>query len=107
MSGGDAGSVLGGLAGFAGSGAGQALLGKLGGAEAQQSAQAVALLSKLGLSTEQATMAVPLVLGFLRDRLDPSTLDLILKAAPFLSAFSGDDDGDGGGLGGMLGGLLG
>lgn len=97
------GGMLGGLAKAAGSGLGNDLVEQMAGKDAAQQAQVVALLSNLGLSTEQAAMVVPTVLGFLKERLGEGTLEQILKVAPFLSGGGGASAG---GMAGALGGLF-
>ncbi len=107
---------LGGLASFAGSGAGGALLGALGGEEAKEKAQVVAVLSKVGLSPTQAAMAAPVVLSFLEERLGKEWVDKLVSAAPVLGGLqqlggaAPEAEGAGGlasAAKGMLGGMFG
>lgn len=84
------GDMLGALAGGSGSSAGPAML--------------IAVLGKIGVDSDKASMIAPIVWQFLESRLDGDLLDKIKGAVPFLSG--GDAEG-GGGVAGMLGGLLG
>jgi len=101
-------SFLGDLAGFAGSDMGGALLGALGGNEAKEQAQAVAVLSKVGLSASQAALAAPVVLSFLQQRLGAEWTERLLGAAPVLAGLSQlqGSDGASSGIGGLIGGLF-
>ena len=72
--------------------------GLLGGGGAADLLQTV---SKLGLDASTAQKALPLVVDFLKSRLDEQTLQKIMSAVPMLRGLGG------GGLGGALGGLLG
>ncbi|MFT4627541.1 MAG: hypothetical protein ACI8PZ_006227 [Myxococcota bacterium] len=105
------GGLMGGLMGAASSGLGQQLIGAVGGKGAQEQAQFVALVSKLGLQPSHAALAAPVVLGFLKERLGPDMLGQLLSVAPMLgglqAAAPGGDDGDDGGMAGAAAGLLG
>ena len=86
-----------------------AAAGALGGEEAQDIAKVGVILSGLGIDAGKATMAAPLVVSFLKERLGEGTFDMVLKAAPLLSSLkgAGGEDGGGGGIAGALGGLFG
>jgi hypothetical protein len=58
------------------------------------------LVSKAGLSSSAVKLLLPVVLDFLKSRLDPALLSRILGAIPALKG------GGGGGLAGALGGIL-
>jgi hypothetical protein len=105
-SGGGGGGLLGNLAAAAGSGLGNDLVEAFAGEEAAQQAQVVALLGQLGIGADKATLVVPTLLDFLRERLGADLLEQVLKYAPMLAAAVGDGD-DGGGLGGLVSGLFG
>jgi len=97
---------------MAGSGIGNQLIGALGGAKAQNSAAAVALIGKLGLEPSHAAMIAPVVLQFVEARIGSEWLQRLLSAAPMLAGMqqagaSGGKSGAAGALGGMLGGLFG
>jgi hypothetical protein len=104
-------SFLGSLASFAGSPAGGAVLSAVGGEGAQEKAQVVAVLSKVGLTPGQAALAAPVVLSFLEQRLGEEWVDRLVAAAPILSgvkALQADDAGAGtGGLADVAKGALG
>ena len=117
-SGGSAAGGLGGmLGGLAGGGGAAGLLGAaagaFGGQEAKDTVAVVGILNKFDVDAGKAAMVAPLILKFLKSRVDPGTLSTILSVAPMLAGAvgGGGDDGGGdkpaGGLGGMLGGLLG
>lgn len=116
--GGGLGGLLGGLAGAAGGGGGGAAgllgaaAGALGGQEAKDTLAVVGILNKFDVDAGKAAMVAPLILNFLKSRVEPGTLSTILAVAPMLAgAVGGDDDGGddkpGGGVMGALGGLLG
>ena len=115
-SGGGLGGLLGGLAGGGGGAAGLlgAAAGALGGQEAKDTLAVVGILNKFDVDAGKAAMVAPLILNFLKSRVEPGTLSTILAVAPMLAgAVGGGDDGDdggdkpGGGMLGALGGLLG
>ncbi len=100
-SGGAGGGGLGGLLGAAG--------GSLGGAGSGASAgfdvtSLLQIASKAGLGPSSVQQLVPIVVTFLKSRLDPSTLAKVFSAVPGLEKLGG---GDKGGLLGMLGGIMG
>jgi len=104
------------LGALAGGGLGGGLLGAagswLGGAGAGSGGldvgSLVALAGKAGLGGEAVQQLLPLVLSFLKSRLDPALLAKILGAVPGLEQFAGLAGGaEGGGLAGALGGLFG
>jgi hypothetical protein len=106
------GGMLGGGQGASGGGAG-GLLGALGGAAAQagEVAGVVALLQRFNLDAGKASLVAPLLLNFLKSRLDPTMMGHISSALPMLAKLAGGGGTpgggpQGGGLGGMLGGLL-
>jgi hypothetical protein len=102
---------LGGMLGGAGSGGGGGLMGALGGAAAHagELAGVVAILQRFNLDAGKATLVAPLLLNFLKSRLDPGLVSKILTVVPMLTGGSSGGSGPqgGGGLGGMLGGILG
>ncbi|QAT83608.1 hypothetical protein EJ065_2022 [Corallococcus coralloides] len=100
--------ALGGMLGGAGGGGGGGLMGALGGAAAHagEVAGVVAILQRFNLDTSKATLVAPLLLNFLKSRLDPGLVGKILAVMPMLAGGGGGPQG-GGGLGGMLGGILG
>lgn len=81
------GGLFGSLAQMAGTGIGKELVGAVLGDEAEDTAAIVALMSKLGLKTEHAAMAAPVVIDFLEDRIGKEWLDRLVSAAPMLSGF--------------------
>lgn len=116
--GGDSGGGAGGLLGALGGGGAGGLLGglaqQLGGPEAKQMSALVGVFGKLGVDPAKAMVVAPMALDFLKERLDPSLLDTVLKASPMLLSLIGggaeakaEDDGpDLGDIGGMLGKLF-
>lgn len=111
---GGAGGVLGALGGGAGGGGLGGLLGAAGGLLGGSGSgidvgSLVALAGKAGLGGGAVQQLVPLVLSFLKSRLDPALLSRILGAVPGLEqlAGAGGAGGAGGGLAGALGGLFG
>ncbi|RKG71740.1 hypothetical protein D7V80_00095 [Corallococcus sp. CA054B] len=109
---GDGGGLMGALGGMlGGGGGGGGLMGALGGAAAHagEVAGVVAILQRFNLDTSKATLVAPLLLNFLKSRLDPGLVGKILAVMPLLAGGSGGGGGPqgGGGLGGMLGGILG
>jgi hypothetical protein len=111
---------LGGLLGGQGQGqsGGGGLLGALGGAvgQAGEVAGVVALLQRFNLDAGKAALVAPLLLNFLKSRLDPKLVSGILTVMPMLANLGsgggntpggGGSQGGGGGLGGLLGGLIG
>ena len=103
-SGGD-GGLLGGLLGGGGGDLLSGLAGAVGGQEAANAAALVGLISKFGIDADKATLAAPVILNFLKERVSPDTINIILKAAPFLGG--GGEDGGDGGIGDMVSGALG
>lgn len=110
---GDGGGLMGALGGMLGGagGGGGGLMGALGGAAAHagEVAGVVAILQRFNLDAGKATLVAPLLLNFLKSRLDPNLVGKILAVVPLLAGGStgGGSPQGGGGLGGMLGGLLG
>lgn len=104
------GGMLGGGQGASGGGGLGGMLGGLGGmaAQAGEVAGIVALLQRFNIDGGKATLVAPLLLNFLKSRLDPALLGRILPALPMLANLGGGSGGTpgGGGLGGVLGGLL-
>lgn len=112
---------LGGLLGGQGQGqsGGGGLMGALGGAmgQAGEVAGVVALLQRFNLDASKAALVAPLLLNFLKSRLDPKLVGGILAVMPMLANLGGGSGGNtpggggaqggGGGLGGLLGGLIG
>jgi hypothetical protein len=88
--------AAGGLLGGAGSGHG----GAGGGLDV---ASLLQLAAKAGLGGGAAEKLVPLVMSFLKSRLDPALLAKVLSVVPGLEKFTGGS----GGLGGLFGGILG
>jgi hypothetical protein len=111
------GGMMGGGQGASGGAAGMlgALGGALGGAAAQagEVAGVVALLGRFNIDAGKASLVAPLLLSFLKSRLDPALVGRILSVMPLLANIGGGNtpggggSQGGGGLGGMLGGLLG
>lgn len=111
--------TLGGLLGGQGASSGGGLMGALGGAvgQAGEVAGLVALLQRFNLDAGKASLVAPLLLNFLKSRLDPKLVSGILAVMPMLANLGGGGGGNtpggggaqggGGGLGGLLGGLLG
>lgn len=105
--------ALGGLLGGQGP-SGGGLMGALGGAvgQAGEVAGLVALLQRFNLDADKASLVAPLLLAFLKSRLDPKLVGGILAVMPMLANL-GEGGGSpgggapgGGGLGGLLGGLI-
>jgi len=115
--GGDSGGMLGGAAGALGGGSAGGLMGALagavGGQQAQETAALVGVMGKLGLDRSKAAMVAPIVLDFVKDRVDPALLSKVLAAAPMLTALTGGGSDDAAPPSGMaavtgaLGGLFG
>ncbi len=87
-----------------------AMLGAIGGAAAQagEVAAVVSLLGRFNIDASKATLVAPLLLDFLKSRLDPGLISKILAVVPMLAGAGGNTPGGGGGgLGGLLGGLMG
>ncbi|MCA9488772.1 MAG: DUF2780 domain-containing protein [Myxococcales bacterium] len=82
------GGLFGGLMSAASSGLGNQLLGAVAGQQAAEGAALVGLLGKLGLSTQHASLAAPILLDFLKSRLGEGTVGQILTYAPMLSSAS-------------------
>lgn len=106
------GGLVGGNDGGGGGGGGGgmgAMLGALGGAAAQagEVAAVVSLLGRFDIDASKASLVAPLLLNFLKSRLDPGLVGKILAVVPMLAGGGGNTPGGGGGLGGMLGGLMG
>nr|BDT32851.1 DUF2780 domain-containing protein [Myxococcus sp. MH1] len=97
--------ALGGLMGGQGGGAG-GLLGALGGAAAQgaEVAAVVSLLGRFNLDASKATLVAPLLLDFLKSRLDPALVGKVLSVLPLLTGGGASGGGGLGGLGGLFGG---
>jgi hypothetical protein len=114
--------ALGGLGGLLGGqgpssgGGGGGLMGALGGAmgQAGEVAGLVALLQRFNLDAGKAALVAPLLLDFLKSRLDPKLVGGILAVMPMLANLGGGGGSTpggggsqgGGGLGGLLGGLI-
>jgi hypothetical protein len=108
--------ALGGLMGGGSSPGGQGglggMLGSLGGAasHAGEVAALVSLAQRFNIDASKVTLIAPIVLNFLKSRLDPGLVSKILAVVPMLAGGSGGGGSGtpgGGGLGGVLGGLLG
>ena len=76
---------MGGLMGMASSGLGNQLLGAVAGKEAQNAALLGGVLQKIGLDNNQAMMAAPVVIQFLKTRMDAEWVERIMKIVPILS----------------------
>jgi hypothetical protein len=113
--------ALGGLGGMlggqaqSGGGGGGGLMGALGGAmgHAGEVAGVVALLQRFNIDAGKASLVAPLLLNFLKSRLDPKLVSGILTVMPMLANLGGGGGSPegggsqgGGGLGGILGGLI-
>ncbi len=101
--------ALGGLGGMLGgqgqSGGGGGLMGALGGAvgHAGEVAGVVALLQRFNIDAGKASLVAPLLLNFLKSRLDPKLVGGILSVMPMLANVGGGGaQGGGGGLGGLI-----
>ena len=73
-------------------------------------AAVVSLLGRFNIDASKASLVAPLLLNFLKSRLDPALVGRILSVVPLLSGGGGSGGGNtpgGGGLGGLLGGLMG
>jgi hypothetical protein len=118
---GSGGGLMGALGGLMGGGQGQSggggLMGALGGAlggQAGEVAGIVALLQRFNLDAGKASLVAPLLLDFLKSRLDPKLVSGILAVMPMLANLGGGGGGGSqgggsqgdGGLGGLLGGLI-
>ena len=113
---GSLGGMLGGQGQAPGAAGGGGLMGALGGAVAHagEVAGVVALLQRFNLDAGKAAMVAPLLLNFLKSRLDPKLVSGILAAVPMLTQLGGGGQTPeggggtqgGGGLGGLLGGLI-
>jgi hypothetical protein len=113
LEGGGGGGLLGALGGLGGGGdllgAAGGLLGGagglLGGAGGGLDVGAlIQLASKAGVSGGAAQKLLPIVVSFLKSRLDPALLAKVLSVVPGLEKLAGGASG--GGLGGLLGGIL-
>jgi uncharacterized protein VcgC/VcgE DUF2780 len=110
LQGGGGGGLLGALGGRAGGGsdllgAAAGLLGGGGGAGGGLDvASLIQLASNAGLSSGTAQKLLPIVVSFLKSRLDPALLSKVLSVVPGLEKLAGGASG--GGLGGLLGGIL-
>ncbi|HEX8702485.1 MAG TPA: DUF2780 domain-containing protein [Myxococcaceae bacterium] len=115
---GDGGGLMGALGGMLGGGSGSTggggglggMLGALGGAASQagEVAALVSLAHRFNIDASKATLVAPIVLNFLKSRLDPGLVSKILSVVPMLAGSGGQGGpSGGGGLGGALGGLLG
>jgi hypothetical protein len=110
------GMLGGGGGGGGGGGAGGGLLGSLGGlaAQAGEVAGVVSLLQRFNIDGGKAALVAPLLLNFLKSRLDPKLVSGILTVVPLLAGAAGGQPPEGGGggaaggggLGGLLGGLI-
>ncbi|QRO00461.1 DUF2780 domain-containing protein [Archangium violaceum] len=114
------GGLLGGLGGLLGGqgqsgGGGGGLMGALGGlgGQAGEVAGIVALLQRFNIDAGKASLVAPLLLNFLKSRLDPKLVSGILTVMPMLANLGGGGNTPegggsqgGGGLGGILGGLI-
>jgi hypothetical protein len=109
---GAAGGLLGALGGGDLLGAAGSLLGgaggSLGGAGGGLDVAAlVQLAARAGLSGGAAEKLLPIVVSFLKSRLDPALLSRVLSVVPGLEKLAGGASGlGGGGLGRLLGGIL-
>ena len=87
-----------------------AMLGAIGGVATQagEVAAVASLLGHFNINASKAVLVAPLLLDFLKSRLDPGLVGKILAVVPMLSGGGGGHTpGGGGGLGGLLGGLTG
>ena len=106
------GGLLGTLTRMAGSGVGNELVGAVLGEQAQETATMVALFEKLGLQSSHATLAAPVVLDFLEDRVGDEWAERIVKGAPMLlglmrSQLGGEEGGASTNWSSLMGKLLG
>ncbi|MCB9763040.1 MAG: hypothetical protein H6739_24785 [Alphaproteobacteria bacterium] len=96
------GGLLGGLAGGGAGGLLGAAAGALGGQAAKDTAAIVTILGRFDIDAGKAALVAPVILDFLKSRLDPGLLSKVLAAAPALMGAGGGD-----GLTGALTGFLG
>jgi hypothetical protein len=75
-----------------------------GGARDLDVAALIQLATKAGVSSGTAEKLLPIVVSFLKSRLDPALLSKVLSVVPGLEKLAGGASG--GGLGGLLGGIL-
>jgi hypothetical protein len=108
------GGLMGGSSSPGGAGGGLGgMLGALGGAASQagEIAALVSLAQRFNIDASKVTLIAPIVLNFLKSRLDPGLVSKILAVVPMLAGGGGGGGsgtpGGSGGLGGVLGGLLG
>lgn len=86
------------------------MLSALGGAMGQAGdvAAVASLLGRFNIDASKASLVAPLLLNFLKSRLDPTLVSRILSVVPLLAgAGGGGNTPGGGGLGVLLGGLMG
>ncbi|MCB9744198.1 MAG: hypothetical protein H6741_35040 [Alphaproteobacteria bacterium] len=100
--GGGLGAAFGGAGGLLGAAAGA-----LGGQQAKDAAAVVALLGRFDVDPAKAALVAPMILSFLKDRLNPQLLSSVLAVAPMLSGAAPEGGEPSGGIGGLLGGLFG
>jgi hypothetical protein len=66
-----------------------AAAGALGGEQARDIAGVVTVLGRFGVDAGKAGLVAPLILDFLKKRVDPALLSKILAAAPLLASIAG------------------
>lgn len=106
--GGQGGGVLGALGGLVGGSAGQALQ------QAGDVAAVAGVLQRFNLGADKAALVAPLLLNFLKSKLDPALVSKVVGALPMLAGLvggagaapSGAAPAAGGGAAGLLSGLL-
>jgi hypothetical protein len=110
-----AGGLLGGLLGGGGGGLLDSVANAVGGESLRETAAVVQILSRFNIDPSKAVMVAPLLLDFLKKRLSPQLLGVVLQAAPLLGSSDknnddkpdnkADDKPASPGLGDVLGGL--
>jgi hypothetical protein len=110
-----AGGLLGGLLGGGGGGLLDSVANAVGGESLRETAAVVQILSRFNIDPSKAVMVAPLLLDFLKKRLSPQLLGVVLQAAPLLGSsdknnddkpdHKSDDKPASPGLGDVLGGL--
>ena len=99
---GAAGGLLGGASGGAGGGMLGGAMKALGGTSGMDLASITGLLGKLDLDASKAGALLPLIMGFLKDKLPAGLMAKVTSAVPMLAGAGAA----GGGLGGAIGNFL-
>ncbi len=107
LAGGGGGGLMDSLTGGGGGGLLGSLAGAVGGEQAQGTVAVVGLLQKFNIDSSKAALVAPLILNFLKDRLSPEMMGMVMKAAPMLMGGGEEGTDEEGGLGGVVSGALG